>query len=103
MARHERGRSDVTPHELTNAMVTSADLDVPALPPLLVRVAAARRLIPPPSAICRDCWLRGRDAAIRRMEAVGTVDGVVPSVSDRHVLVSFASGIAAARAAMGGA
>jgi hypothetical protein len=45
--------------------------DAPALD-LADRIAAARLLEPDAKDLhCRDCWTRGRDAAIRVFEAAG--------------------------------
>ena len=91
---------------LVDGAIRPADLDEPpALPsarPLEVRVAAARQLRPPADTPCKDCWLRGRDAAIRAVAAATPVAVVAPTPAERHNLQAFRDGRDQAGAVLAG-
>jgi hypothetical protein len=64
----------ITGKDLENrgAEVVKAGKAKPDIVDLADRIAAARLVEPDPKDVhCRDCWTRGRDAAIRAFEAAG--------------------------------
>jgi hypothetical protein len=101
MARGTERRPPLDGH-LIDGIVRPGDLDEPS-PPLARlsqadRVALVRALRPPQTEACRDCWIRGREAAIRALTAAQPIEAVEPGAHERHVLRSFESGRDAARA-----
>lgn len=100
MARQDRGRAVVTERDLTNTAITPSDLDQPEVPALEQRIAAARALRAPDDEACRDCWRRGRDAAIRALLEGHNPADALPTIAERHIVHAFTRGRAAAVAAL---